>query len=193
VSVPLRVVALALVATSAAPPPAALVLRQSDVGRAFSGQGAPVSNAEAARGGPPGLEARLVRWGRIGGYEVDFTRAAGAATLQDGPLAIRSSASVYRTDRGARAAFTYATRRLVPAGDVPLALGFSVGEQARQWVSQGPSAVGAILQYVLVWREGGVVASLVLTGRVGVVSAFDVAPLARRQEARIRAALRSGR
>jgi len=42
----------------------------------------------------------------------------------------------------------------------------------------------------LVWREHDVDASIVVTGRVGVVSAADVAPLARRQEARIRTALR---
>jgi hypothetical protein len=59
-----------------------------------------------------------------------------------------------------------------------------------QWVRQGESGLGTMLQYVLIWRERNVDASIVLTGRVGVVSAADVAPLARRQETRIRAALR---
>jgi hypothetical protein len=47
-----------------------------------------------------------------------------------------------------------------------------------------------VLHYVLIWREHTVDASIVVTGRVGVVSAADLAPLARRQEARIRVAPR---
>lgn len=114
-------------------------------------------------------------------------RPARPATLQDGPLEVKSSASVYRSESGARAAFAYARRHLVPDGYVQLALGFAVGEEARQWVSE---AVGTTLRYVLIWRERNVDAAIVVTGRFGVVSAGDVAPLARRQQARIRAALR---
>jgi hypothetical protein len=44
--------------------------------------------------------------------------------------------------------------------------------------------------YILIWRERNVDATIVITGRLGIVSAFDLAPLAHRQEARIRAALR---
>jgi hypothetical protein len=167
-----------------------LVLRRGDLGRTYTGLGARVGNADAARGAPPGFAAKLARWGRIAGYEVDFTRPARSATLQDGPLEVKSSASVYRSESGAGAAFAYARRHLVPGGYGPLALGFTVGEEARQWVSQGESGLGTMLQYVLIWRERNVDASIVLTGRVGVVSAADVAPLARRQETRIRAALR---
>jgi hypothetical protein len=47
-----------------------------------------------------------------------------------------------------------------------------------------------MLRYVLIWRERNVDAAITVTGRVGVVSAADLAPLARRQEARIRAALK---
>jgi hypothetical protein len=121
---------------------------------------------------------------------LDFTRAATLATLQDGPLEVKSSASVYRRERGARAAFAYARRRLVPRDYVPLALGFAVGEEARQWVSQrrewprNDASVRADL------ARGAVAAAIVVTGRVGVVSAADLAPLARRQQARIQAALR---
>ncbi len=172
------------------PNPQTLVLRRADVGHAYTGRGARVSNTDAARDAPPGYTTKLARWGRIGGYEVEFTRSVNAATLQDGPLVVRSSASVYRSETGAHAAFAYARRHFVPAAYAPLALGFSVGEEARQWVEQGGSSVGTLLQYVLIWRERNIDASIVLTGRVGVVSAFDVAPLARRQEARIQRALR---
>lgn len=172
------------------PQPATLVLRGADVGAAYSGRGAVVSNAEAGRGGPPGFAPRLARWGRIDGYQIDFTRRAGVGTLQDGPLEVKSAASVYRSGDGARRAFVYARGHLVPAGYVPLPLGFTVGDEARQWVSEGASGLGTMLQYVLIWRERTVDASIVVTGRVGVVSAADLAPLARRQDARIRAAIR---
>jgi len=131
----------------------------------------------------------LARWGRVDGYQVDFRRPARPGTLQDGPLEVTSSASVYRSESGGRVAFAYARRHFVPAGYAPLALGFALGEEAYQWVSQGESGVGTLLRYVLIWRERTVDAAIVVTGRVGVVSAADVAPLARRQEARISAAL----
>jgi hypothetical protein len=174
---------------AATPQPATLVLRSSDLGPGYTARGVRVGNADAVRGAPPGFAAKLTRWGRVTGFEVDFTRPARQATLQDGPLEVRSSASVYRSATGARAAFAYARGHLVPNGYVPLALGFAVGEEARQWVS---GDLGTMLRYVLIWRERTVGAAIVVTGRVGVVSAADLAPLARRQEARIRAALRAG-
>ena len=180
----------AVAATAASPEPASLVLRRADLGRAYAGRGERVDNIAAARGGPQGFAAKLARWRRIDGYQVDFTRRASLATLQNGPLGVESSASVYGSTSGARAAFNYARRHLVPVGYVPLALGFAVGEQARQWVRQAASGLGAMLQYLLVWRERNSDASIIVTGRIGVVSAVDLAPLARRQEAHIRAALR---
>lgn len=166
-----------------------LVLRGGDLGATYSGQGSRISNADAARGAPAGLAARLRRWGRVDGYDVDFTRRIGVGGLQDGPVEVKSAASVYGSRVGAHGAFVYATRHDVPTGYVPLALGFSVGEEARQWVSEAASRLGEMLQYVLIWRERTVDASIVVTGRVGVVSAADLAPLARKQQARIRAAL----
>src|SRR6516165_12119955 len=124
----LRVSLVGFVAASALtpPPPATLVLQGSDVGPAFSGQRAAVSNADAARGAAPGFAAMLARWGRVEGYEVDFTRRVGAGTLQDGPIVVKSSASAYRRPGGAHLAFLYATRHLVPTSFVPLRLGFGV-------------------------------------------------------------------
>jgi len=169
------------------PRPATLVLHRADLGAAYAGRGARVGNAAAARGAPTGFAAKLASWGRIDGYEVDFTRRTGS--LQDGPLEIKSAANVYRSTAGARTAFAYARVHLVPRGYVPLALGVPLGDEARQWVSQGESGLGTLLSYVVIWREHNVDASIVLTGRVGVVSAADIAPLAQKQDSRIRAAL----
>jgi hypothetical protein len=157
--------AIALLAfATVLPQPSACVLRRSDLGRAFAGRGAPLGSH---------------------GYEIVFTRLTGS--LQDGPLEVQSSATVYPSASAAHTAFV--SRHRLPVGYVRLQLGFSVGQEARQWVRQGEAGVGTVLQYMLLWREGDVDASIVITGRVGVVSAADVAPLARRQEARIRAAL----
>jgi hypothetical protein len=184
------VAATALAAALPGPRAATLVQRGTDVGTAYSGRGAAISNTDAARGAPPGFGAQLARWGRIDGYEVDFTRRAAVANLQDGPIELKSSASRYRSREGAHQAYAYAVHHFVPAGYVPLPLGFRVGDEARQWVSEGASGLGTMLHYVLIWRERTVDASIVVTGRVGVVSAADLSPLARRQDARIRAALR---
>jgi hypothetical protein len=159
-------VALGLVAVALAlPQPSACVLRRADVGAAFAARGAQVGSH---------------------GYEVVFTRRTGS--LQDGPLLVQSTATVYRSASAAHGSLVYRSHH-VPVGYVPLQLGFSIGRDARQWVRQGESGAGTVLQYQLLWREREVVASIVITGRVGVVSAADVAPLARRQEARIQAAL----
>jgi hypothetical protein len=157
-------VVIALVAFAAVlPQPSACVLRRSDVGAAFSARGAPVGSH---------------------GYEVVLTRRTGS--LQDGPLEVQSAATVYSSARTAHTAFV--SPRRLPVGYVPLPLGFSVGQEARQWVRQGEAGVGTVLQYMLVWRSRNVDASIVITGRLGVVSAADVEPLAWRQQARIRAA-----
>ena len=158
-------VALAVVLAVALPQPSACVLRRPDVGAAFKATGASTG---------------------AHGYQVEFTRRTGS--LQDGPLFVLSSATVYRSARAAHRAFAASTRS-APAGYVSLPLGFSIGEDAHQWVRQGASGVGALLQYRLLWRERNVDASIVITGRVGVVSAADVEPLAKRQETRIRKAL----
>jgi hypothetical protein len=171
-----------------------LVLRSADIGTGFSAratQTGRLAAAEAPQAVAGGLAEKLAHWGKTGGFRVDLVRRLSPAGLQEGPLEVVSSASVYPSERGARAAFDYARKSLVPAAYAPLALAFRLGEQARQYVRQGPSVLGAMLVYFVVWRERNVNASLVIIGRVGVVSAFDVAPLARKQDARIRAALRA--
>jgi len=186
------VICAGAVARSAAVDPAALVLRLSDLPIGFlqvSDSGT-VSNAGAADGGGPALLARLSRWGRTVGYESHFIRVRPQRGIPEGPVEIRSLASVYRTATGAAASFAYARRFLVPTSFSPLALGFTIGDAARQYVGGGLS--GESLVYILIWRKGRVNASLVLSGRLGELSAGDVAPLARAQQARIVAELGHG-
>jgi uncharacterized protein YfiM (DUF2279 family) len=123
-------------------------------------------------------------------YRVEFARVNGAAGLQEGPLEIDSTAVVYPGQAAARAAL----RRAVPRHTAGLAVGYRLGDAAHEYVVQLGSALGALLRYTIVWREGSVDASVTVTGRVGVVSAADLAAPARAQQARIvRAATRARR
>ena len=169
--------------------PRQLVLRLGDLPPGFAttpvGTGF-VDNAQAAAGGPADLPARFRRWGRIGGYQVRFSRPLNARTLQRGPLFIASEASVYRTARGAARAFSYTAHFLIAKSFISLPVDFALGaEQAREYVVE-TSVLGLQgLHYLLIWRKQRVVASLSLTGRFGVVSAHDVASPAKKQEAHI--------
>ena len=169
--------------------PRQLVLRLGDLPPGFAvspvGTGF-VDNAQAAAGGPADLPSRLQRWGRLGGYQVRFSRPLNARTLQQGPLFIASEASVYRTARGAAATFSYTVRFLIAKSFISLPVDFALGaDQARAYVVE-TSVLGLQgLRYLLVWRKQRVVATLSLTGRFGVVSAHDLASPAKKQEAHI--------
>jgi hypothetical protein len=122
-------------------------------------------------------------------YTVEFVRPTTATGLQDGPLLIESTAERRRNVAAAHAA----VRQAVPRGVATLDVDYRLGDEAREYVVQLGSTVGALLRYTLVWRDASVLASIVVVGRVGVVSAADLAPLARAQEARIKAATRARR
>jgi uncharacterized protein YfiM (DUF2279 family) len=122
-------------------------------------------------------------------YHVEFARATTATGLQDGPLVVLSSADVYSSVTAAHAAL----QRSIPRSTAGLAVGYRVGSEAREYVVQLGSTLGALLRYTLVWRDGTVDASVTVIGRVGVVSAADLAAPARAQEARIVTAARRAR
>lgn len=137
-----------------------------------------------------GRFARTHAGGSTTSYRVEFARVAGAAGLQDGPLEVDGTATVYAGQAAAKAAL----RRAVPHHTAGLAVGYRLGDAAHEYVVQLGSALGALLRYTIVWRDGTVDASVTVTGRVGVVSAADLAAPARAQEARIvRAATRARR
>jgi hypothetical protein len=133
--------------------------------------------------------ARTEASGTAGAYRVEFARPTTATGLQDGPLAIFSSAAVH----GDAAAARTALRRSIPRGVAGLAVGYRLGDEAHEYVVQLGSSVGALLRYTLAWRDGPFDASVTVVGRVGVVSAADLAPLARAQEARMVTAARRAR
>ena len=127
--------------------------------------------------------------GSSAGYRVEFVRPTTATGLQEGPLVIASSATLYRNRATAHAAL----RRPIPHGAAGVAVDYRLGDEARGYVVQLGSLVGALLRYTVLWRNGSVDESVVVIGRVGVVSAADLAPLARAQEARVLKAATSAR
>jgi hypothetical protein len=134
---------------------------------------------------PPGF-VREQAEGSAASYRVAFARLTTATGLQEGPLAITSSAAVYPDAPTARLAL----RRSAPHGTAGLEVGYRLGDEAHEYVVQLGSAFGALLRYSLFWRDGRVDGSVSVTGRVGVVSSADLAPLARAQEARIASSVR---
>jgi hypothetical protein len=149
----------------------------------------PRASAEDPLGNAAGLSTRFARWGKASGCRVDFVRPVTAIGLQEGPLEIVSSATVYRGEAGAQAAFAYGARSLVPAAYVSLPADFPLADRSREWVRQGTSSFGTMLVYLLLWRDRNVNASILIVGRVGVVSAASLAPVARLQQRRIHALL----
>ena len=139
----------------------------------------PRAFAEDPLGTAAGPLTRFARWGKASGCRVDFVRPVTAIGLQEGPLEIVSSATVYRGEAGARAAFAYAARSLVPAAYVSLPVDFPLADRSREWVRQGTSSFGTMLVYLLLWHDRNVNASILIVGRVGVVSAASLAPVAR--------------
>ena len=133
--------------------------------------------------------SRFAVWGKESGCEADLVLPLTARGLQEGPLEVISSSTVYRTNAGARASFAYAAHRLVPVDYAELPLAFSLADGAREWVRQGTSRVGTMLVYFLLWRDRNINASILVVGRVGVVSAASLEPLAVPEERRIRSAL----
>ena len=167
----------------------ALVLRSRDVAGSFvvrSRRDGVKVFAEDPLATPTTVVLRLGHLGKTDGCRADLVRPVTAVGLQQGPLEIISSASVYRRRAGARSAFAYAARSLVPAIYAPLPVDFRLGDESREWVRQGSSQFGTMLVYFVLWRHRQIDASIVIVGRVGVVSAANVAPLAAAQEARIR-------
>jgi len=127
--------------------------------------------------------------GSAASYTVEFARPTTVTGLQEGPLLIESSAVRETSVAAAHSALRHA----VPRGAPTLEVGYRLGDEAREYVVELRSTVGALLRYTLVWRDVSVFASVVVIGRVGVVSAADLAPLVRAQEARIKAATRARR
>jgi hypothetical protein len=187
----LGLLAPAGVSFSASPNGSAYVLRLTDLpaGWAVESQG-PRSNAQTAK--ETGDSVRLYRtWGRLTGWDIAFMREGGLGGLLTQMSALESSASLYRTAKGAQAAWLYGekvrARRSLPAGTTRsrLSLGAPVGHASSAYAFTIKNGAQTSMVVAVVWRRGRVFASVIGAGLEGTVDAARVIGLARAQERRI--------
>ena len=167
----LAAVGLAAAATSLAAPspkPQALVLATAPAGFSLTEEDHAVTDADVAKDGHVAL-ATVRRWGRLGGYRVEFVRNDDR---------VRSTAAVYTSAAGAQSALRAesadASRGLDEARRPPV----SLGQQTVYYALKSESA--------LAWRDRSVIAVLYSRG----ISVDALVKLARVQEARIQRAFR---
>jgi hypothetical protein len=179
-------------AAAVAADPKQMVLRLADfpAGLRFKLDNAHyVDNATAAKSGGTPL-ATLKKWGRITGYQAEFL------SNHIGFQYVRSSASAYKTFRGASDALNSYFREIRNAGTPShpfnlVSLVDGLGDEARLYATTTESkSIGTIEIYIVSWRHGSVVAQMFGGGQQGGPSERDAVLLARWQEQRIKAAFR---
>lgn len=152
------------------PDPKAMVIAEGPAGFAFT-EGHEVPNAEVSEGANVEI-TRVVAWGRIGGYRVDFTSATGDGRVHDW-------ASDYADADGAsdalKAEAADAANGLV-AGTPPLELG-----QETLYYSSPAGTPASRVASALAWRKGNVDAVLYVKG----APQAELLDLARVQDVRI--------
>ena len=193
--------AVALVATAAAhaaaPDPRSLVLRQSDV-RAlhlpvdvFLTEAGYESNAQASseEGGP--ARAELEKWDRVNGYDAVFERAK----TERSQYRFESAVDTFRALKGAREAMRYLVAALgrEPLKLVPRPTRGPIGDEAHAYVLN-VTIENTKYEYALIfWRYKTAVAHLAMSGSAESVNLTDALRLARKQQARMKAAFAAAR
>ena len=180
-------IALAVVTTAhAAADPKAMRLRVADLPVGFAVEKERyMPNAVSAKedGRPVSL---LLRWGRINGYEIEFSR-----TQLVGAAVVSSTLSVYRTPAGAHSSMldTYA-RMTKPYKGVTWRRaslgGTRLGHEARMFVATLKQNGTEYALHGIVWRYRNVKVGVLVAGLVLTDSAETVR-IGRRQQARIQA------
>ncbi|MGZ8688375.1 MAG: hypothetical protein ACXWZP_08095 [Gaiellaceae bacterium] len=195
VVIPVLVLAGLLVAASSAavPDTKRMVLRLSDLPARFAlEQGHYADNARAAKESSTQTLADFTRWGRVIGYEADFSRDGTT-----GILFLSTGASTYTTVKGAgaslRDSFAVAVKpqrlngQRVVFARVAMT-GAPLGQEARTYTTNVLSQGVHVTFFVVLWRHGAVKATLLVGGPRGTLKAAEAVRLARKQQARIAAA-----
>jgi hypothetical protein len=171
---------------SSKPDTKVMVLQLRDLPTGFGlEKGHYVSNAEANRQAT--TKKDYARLGRITGYDAEYTKRGIAGLIQ-----VDSTASLYKTARGARDSIRVSFRAADRGGDFKrLSVGAPIGNESRLYLSTDKDNGVNVDIYSVVWRSGPVYAAVVAGGLAGTVDAVDVVALARKQQARIARVLRS--
>ena len=178
--------------------PSRLVLKLSDVPKGFAVDAkntAVFSNAQVATAeNKPDDLAKFNNWGRLTGYQAQFTRNPGPGKYGSIAVVI-SRVSVYKAISGTVASFADTASNCAGSGlpkvPSPGRLGYATVACSGTVTSQGSK----LRLYALYWRHGRVTASVLLGGFAATTNATDMAALgwtlARAQDAHITAALGS--
>lgn len=160
--------------------PKTLVLRLADMPTGFKVKAAGYqSNSEVADKTTPVQKFR--EWGRLSGYHLETKRDATLETLFTGPLAITSSVSVYRSEDGAHDATMSGWKHCGKR----LSLGRRIGDEARLCSITKRSGPYTAQVFIVLWRDGPVVAVLADAGLKGGPTPEGAVRLAIKQEQRI--------
>jgi len=185
----LTVVALTFVAASGASPvpdPRSLGLRLQDLPAGFKVKSASVKSAAAAVNEGGVSLAELRSWGYVTGYFAVFGRDVGLSDALNGAIAIESTASVYRTKRGAEKSLASSAAACNKPPAQELSVGAKIGDEVHLCSVVKRSGGYTFQSYVVLWRRGDLKASVLVTGIEGGVSPDQALSLARVQDKRMR-------
>lgn len=170
---------------ASAPDTKQMVLRLQDAPTGFERtRGRYVSNQQAAA--ETKVKKDYAKLGRITGYEATFEKGGFVGMLQ-----ITASTSTYKTPRGAHGSLLASAAGAEKATPRfrPLALGGSLGHEARLYKTTITNDGTKIDVISLAWRYKGVYSGLLAAGISGTFDPAAVVALGRKQQARVRSAV----
>jgi hypothetical protein len=163
-----------------------MVLQLSDLPHGFDrSEGVYVTNAYLDR--VSGVKKDYEKLGRLAGYRATYRRAGIS-----GVLGVDAFASIYRSTSGAHDSYAQTLAGAVQNGGPTfrwLPLRPRLGSEARVYVVTERQSGMRVAYYTIAWRRGRVFAEVIGGGVWGRITLAQVAALARKQEARIVAAL----
>lgn len=170
---------------ASAPDTKQMVLRLQDAPAGFERtKGRYVSNQQAAA--ETNVQKDYAKLGRITGYEATFEKGGLIGMLQ-----ITAATSTYKTPRGAHDSLLLSAAGAEKATPRfrPLALGGSLGHEARLYKTTITNDGTKIDVISLAWRYKSVYSGILAAGISGTFDPAAVVALGRKQQARIRAAV----
>lgn len=186
-AVVIAVVSAVLVGSAVAAPgtdPKLLVLRLDDIPAGYAaGTAEYVSNRDAIF---PGVTAQdLARWGRVSGFEANFSRSI---RVKDD--LIRSQASTYKTVTGVRESLraSFAVAANPPDGIKyrRISTGGTIGNESRAYNGTLNLNGTKLTVISILWRYRMIKASVYVGGLLGTVNVAKAISLARTQQRRIK-------
>lgn len=137
--------------------------------------------------------ATLVGWGRIGGFQAEYARSVDGGSPPRGAAMVSAAASTYRTAKGLARAYRASAARVTATRTpryVSRALPGGLGDAAQLWETRFAQDGITVVLYTVVWRTAGTLSNIAVAGVAGRLAVADVLAIARKHDARVRAASR---